>query len=91
MVLAVAELAVVQRLVPLSLRKTHNAAIGIIYATLYVMFGVTVAFSLFLVWQEYDTIQKTAEGEAATVEEFYGLAGSFPEPERGRIQKLVAS
>jgi len=42
--LAVAGLAVVQRLVPLELRQTHNAATGIIYAVLYVMFGVTIGF-----------------------------------------------
>jgi len=57
-VLAVAGLAVVQRLVPLELREAHNAATGIIYAALYVMFGVTIGFSLFLVWQQYDEAQK---------------------------------
>jgi hypothetical protein len=90
-VLAVAGLAVVQRLVPLPLRRSHNAATGTIYAALYVMFGVTVGFSLFLVWQQYDVAQKTAEGEAATVEELYRIAGSFPEPERGRVRDLARS
>jgi hypothetical protein len=37
------------RLVPLPLRQSHNAATGTIYAALYVMFGVTVGFSHFLV------------------------------------------
>jgi Protein of unknown function (DUF4239) len=89
--LAVAGLAVVQRLVPLPIREAHNDATGVIYAALYVMFGVTVGFSLFLVWQQYDAAQKSAESEAATVEALYGLAGSFPEPERGRVQDLAAS
>ncbi len=91
MALAVAGLAVVQRLVPLPIREAHNDATGVIYAALYVMFGVTVGFSLFLVWQQYDAAQKSAESEAATVEALYGLAGSFPEPERGRVQDLAAS
>ena len=43
--LAVGGLVLVQRLVPLSLRESHNTAIGIIYAALYVMFGVMVGFS----------------------------------------------
>ena len=90
-VLAVAGLAVVQRLVPLPLRLSHNAATGIIYAALYVMFGVTIGFSLFLVWQQYDAAQKMAESEAAHVEELYRLAEGFPEPERGRVQDLAAS
>ena len=80
MVLAVAGLAAVQRLVPLPLRESHNAATGTIYAALYVMFGVTVGFSLFLVWQQYDTAQKAVESEAATVGELYALAGGFSEP-----------
>jgi hypothetical protein len=37
---------VVQRLVPLSIRESHSAAIGIIYAALYVMFGIMVGFQL---------------------------------------------
>lgn len=90
-VLAVAGLALVQRLIPLQIREAHNAATGIIYAALYVMFGVTVGFSLFLVWQQYDAAQKSAESEAATVDAIYGLAGGFPEPERGRVQDLAAS
>ncbi len=32
-----------------------------------------------------------AESEAASVEDLYQLAGSLPEPERGRIQDLAAS
>ncbi len=91
MLLAVAGLAVVQRLVPLPLRQSHNNATGIIYAALYVMFGVAIGFSLFLVWQQYDAAQKTTESEAAHVEDLYRLAGSFPEPERGKIQDLAAS
>lgn len=90
-VLAVAGLAVVQRLVPLGLRQSHNAATGTIFAAIYVLFGVTLGFSLFLVWQQYDAAQKMTEREAATVEELYRLAGSFPEPERGRVQDLAAS
>lgn len=87
---AVAGLILTQRLVPLALRKAHNGATGTIYAALYVMFGVTIGFSLFLVWQQYDEAQKMAEREAAHVEALYQLAGSFPEPERGRIQDLAA-
>ena len=82
-VLAVAGLAVVQRLVPLPIREAHNAATGVIYAALYVMFGVTLGFSLLLVWQQYDAAEKMTETEAAHVEELYQLAEGFPDPERG--------
>jgi hypothetical protein len=57
---------VVRRVVPLPLRESHNAATGTIYAALYVMFGVTLGFSLFLVWQQYDAAQKAAESGAGS-------------------------
>ena len=89
--LAVAGLAVVQRLVPLPLRQSHNDATGTIFAALYVMFGVTMGFSLLLVWQQYDASQRLAETEAAHVEALYQLAGGLPEPERGQLRDLAAS
>jgi hypothetical protein len=59
------------------------------------MFGATIGISLYLVWQQYDAASKMAErmakSEAASVEDLYQLAGSLPEPERGRIQDLAAS
>jgi hypothetical protein len=89
--LAVGGLVVVQRLIPLPLRESHNAATGTIFAALYVLFGVTVGFSLLLVWQQYDAAEKVAEREAATVEELYRLAGDFPDLERDRVQDLAVS
>jgi hypothetical protein len=55
--LAVARLLVVHRLVPLSIRESHTAAIGIIYAALYVMFGMMVDFSVsaYIVLNKYKT------------------------------------
>ena len=82
-VAAVAGLVLTQRLIPLSVRERHNDTTGTIYAALYVMFGVTVGFSLFLVWQQYNTARQIAESEAAAVEQVYRLAGRLPDPERG--------
>jgi TRAP-type C4-dicarboxylate transport system permease small subunit len=55
--LAVAGLLVVHRLVPLSIRESHTAAIGIIYAALYVTFGMMVGFSVsaYIVLNKYKT------------------------------------
>jgi hypothetical protein len=89
--LAIAGLALVQRLVPLPLRESHSTAIGIIYAALYVMFGVVVGFSAYIVLNKYTTSQSTVAREAGSVEELYWLAEQFPEPERDQIQELAAS
>ena len=42
-------LALVYRFVPLSLLQAHYGATGAIYAALYVMFGISLEFALFLV------------------------------------------
>ena len=88
---AVAGLMVAQRLIPLSVRQTHNATTGMIYAALYVMFGVSVGFSLFLVWQQFNTARQVTQNEAASVERLYRLAQRFPEPERDQVQDKAVS
>ena len=89
--LAVAGLLVVHRLVPLSVRESHTAAIGVIYAALYVMFGMMVGFSAYLVLNKYNTSQNMVKSEASNVEELYWLAEQLPEPERDEIQELAVS
>ena len=88
---AVAGLLLTQRFIPLSVRERHNDTTGIIYAALYVMFGVTVGFSLFTVWQQYNAARQVVHSEAASVEQVYRLAERLPEPERSRVQELAVS
>jgi Protein of unknown function (DUF4239) len=85
--LAVAGLLLAQRLVPLSIRESHNAAIGIIYAALYVMVG----FSAYIVLNKYNTSQNTVKSEASNVEELFWLAKQFPESEQNHVQELAVS
>jgi hypothetical protein len=80
--LAVSVQAVVYRLLPLSLRASDIATIITIYAAVYVIYGVTLAFSIFLVRNELYDVQTTAY-EAGNVEDLYRLDGQFVEPERG--------
>ena len=88
---AVGGLMVTRRLIPLPVREKNNTAIGTIYAALYVMFGVSVGFSLFLTWQQYNAARQVAKSEAVAVEQVYRLAEGLPEPERGRIQDRAVS
>lgn len=90
-VLAVAGLALAQRLVPLPTRESHNAAAGTIYAALYVVFGVALGFALLLVWEQFEEARRTVEREAGAVERIYRLAEQFPEQERSRVQELAVS
>jgi hypothetical protein len=90
-VTAVAELMLVQRLIPLRIRERNNTSTGTIYAALYVMFGVSVGFSLFLTWQQYNTARQVAKSEAVAVEQVYRLAERLPEPDRSRVRDLATS
>ena len=76
---------------PLPLRESHNTAIGMIYAALYVMYALSLAFSLFIVWSGFREAQLATASEADAVEDLYQLAREFPEPERHRIQELSRS
>jgi hypothetical protein len=88
---AIAGLRLTQRLIPLHIRERNNTPTGTIYAALYVMFGVSVGFSLFLTWQQYNTARQVAKNEAVAVEQVYRLADRLPEPDRSRVQDLSAS
>ena len=88
---ATAGLLLTRHLIPWSVRERHNATTGTIYAAVYVMFGVTVAFSLFLVWQQYNAARETVQSEASALEQAYRLAEGLPAPERTRVQELAVS
>ncbi len=90
-VAAVTGLMVAQRLIPLPIRERNNTATGTIYAALYVVFGVSVGFTLVLTWQQYNTARQIVKSEAVAVEQVYRLAGTLSEPERSRVQELAVS
>jgi Protein of unknown function (DUF4239) len=90
-ILAIMGQALVQRLVPVSLRESHNVATGTVYAPLYAAYGLILGFSLLMLReQNYDT-QKTTEQEANQVKGLYQLAKQLPEPNREQIQDLTES
>jgi hypothetical protein len=89
--ITIAGLLVVHCLVPLSIRESNTAAIGVIYAALYVMFGNDGRFLGLLMWNKYNTSQNTVKSEASNVEELYWLAEQLPEPERGEIQEFAVA
>ena len=89
--LALAGLLVVRRLVPLPISDTNNAVIGITYAATYVLYGLTLGFSLYLGNQEASEARETVEREAANLEGIVEIAQQLPQPERDRIQEVTES
>lgn len=89
--LGVTGVALAQRLMPVQRRKPHNGAIGVIYGGIYVLFGVIVGFTAFIVLNKYNAAWTTVEDEAADVARIHALAQQLPEPPRDEIQGLAES
>jgi hypothetical protein len=80
-----------QRIVPVERRKPHNAAIGIIYGGLYVLFGVIVGFTSLLVLNNYNAARVVVQSESADLARIYELAQQLPQAKREEIQGLAES
>jgi hypothetical protein len=52
----------------LPIRESANAVTGIIYGAIYVLYGITLAFSLYLANQEVSEARETVEREAGSLE-----------------------
>jgi hypothetical protein len=88
---AVIGLALVQRLVPATIRKEHNDVAGFIYAVLGVIYAVLLALVVIAVWEEYGRARVTVESEANALAEIFWLAHRLPEPEGPHLQELARS
>src|ERR671916_600379 len=84
-------LSVVQRLVPVTIRKEHNDVAGFIYAVLGVIYAVLLALVVIAVWEEFGRARVTVESEANALAEIFWLAHRLPEPEGRHLQELARS
>lgn len=89
--LALGGLLLVRRLVPLPTLESANAVTQITYGATYVLYGITLAFSLYLGNQDFSEARQTVEREAGSLEEMFEIAEQLPQPERDRIQELAES
>ena len=91
-VLAIAGLLSIQRLlVPLIHLDSYSEATSTTHQTIALIYGVTIAFTVFLVWEQLDTAQATTQREASDVEVIYALAEQLPESDRAQVQDLSRS
>ena len=88
---AVAGLAVVQRLVPATIRMEYNDVAGFIYAVLGVIYAVLMALVVIATWEEFGRARVTVETEANALAEIFWLAHALPEPEGRELQELCRS
>src|ERR687893_40057 len=88
---AVLGLALVQRLVPMTIRKEHNDVAGFIYAVVGVIYAVLLALVVIATWEEFGRARITVETEANALAEIFWLAHRLPEPEGRELQELCRS
>jgi hypothetical protein len=88
---AVLGLVLVQRLVPVTIRKEHNDVAGFIYAALSVIYAVLLALVVIATWEEFGRARVTVESEANALAEIFWLAHRLPEPEGRELQELCRS
>jgi protein-S-isoprenylcysteine O-methyltransferase Ste14 len=88
---AVIGLAVVQRLVPATIRKEHNDVAGFIYAVLGVIYAVLLALVVIATWEDFGRARDTVESEANALAEIAWLAYALPEREGRHLQELARS
>jgi Protein of unknown function (DUF4239) len=90
-VLAIAGLVSIHHLVSLTYLDSHSEATSTIHQAIALVFGVTVAFAILLVWEQLNTAQVTTQHEASDVEVIYRLAEQLPESDRNQVQDLSRS
>ncbi|HEV3091984.1 MAG TPA: hypothetical protein VGX91_11160 [Candidatus Cybelea sp.] len=89
-VLAVAAHMVVRHFfAPDRLAPQHEVA-GFIVSVVGVLYSVVLGFLVGTVWQNFSTAQDTTNKEAAYVGDAFNFAGLLVEPERKRLQKMIA-
>ena len=88
---AVLGLAVVQLLVPTTIRQENNEVAGFIYAVVGVIYAVLLALVVIATWEEFGRARIMVETEANALAEIFLLAHRLPEPEGVRIQELARS
>jgi hypothetical protein len=89
---AIVGLALVQRLVPTTIRKEHNEVAGFIYAVVGVIYAVLLALVVIIAtWEEFGRARVTVETEANALAEIFWLAHRLPEAEGRELQELCRS
>jgi hypothetical protein len=91
MALAVGGLILVQRLVPMALRRQHNDVAGFIYAVLGVTYAVLLGLMVVAVWEQWEAAAHTADDEASSLAEIFWIADRLPESDGRHIQELARS
>src|SRR5438270_13839693 len=68
------------------LKENHEVA-AIIFNAFGLLYGVVVAFVVFVTWSGYDDATKNLQLEASDIDDIFHIAKAFPEPANKIIQQ----
>jgi Na+/proline symporter len=84
---ALAGLRFVRKAYPAEVLKENHEVAAIIFNAFGLLYGVVVAFVVFVTWGGYDDAKKNLEMEANEADDIFHITKTFPDPARGVIQQ----
>ena len=84
--IALAGLCFVRKKYPAEVLKENHEVAAIIFNAFGLLYGVVVAFVVFVPWGGYDDAKKNLELEANEAADIFHITKTFPDPARGMIQ-----
>jgi hypothetical protein len=84
---AITGLAIVNRLVPPSVRAAHNDVGNSLNNVVTVVYAVILAFLVIAVWQDFGKANDIAQQEASSISDIYRNARGYPEPLQRRVRE----
>jgi Na+/proline symporter len=84
---ALAGLRFVRKAYPAEVLKENHEVAAIIFNAFGLLYGVVVAFVVFVTWGGYDDAKKNLELEANEADDIFHIARTFPDPARGVIKQ----
>jgi Na+/proline symporter len=84
---ALAGLRFVRKTFPAEVLKENHEVAAIIFNAFGLLYGVVVAFVVFVTWGGYDDAKKNLEMEANEADDIFHITKTFPDPARGIIRQ----
>jgi Na+/proline symporter len=84
---AFAGLRFVRKTYPAEVLKENHEVAAIIFNAFGLLYGVVVAFVVFVTWGGYDDAKKNLEMEANEADDIFHITKTFPDPARGIIKQ----
>ena len=85
--IALAGLRFVRKKYPAEVLRENHEVAAIIFNAFGLLYGVVVAFVVFVTWGGYDDAKKNLEMEANEADDIFHITKTFPDPARGMIQQ----